>query len=67
MGVAEGLLLAALLTAVCWLGVKYAPLVLLVAGFFLLMPDGKGDSLSSRQAWSRRDSTPGSTCTCSGV
>ena len=35
-GAVEGLLLAALLTAVCWLGIKYAPLSLLVAGFFLL-------------------------------
>ena len=35
-GIADGLLLAALLTAVCWLGIKYAPLSLLVAGFFLL-------------------------------
>ena len=35
-GFADGLLLAAALSATCWLGVKYAPLTLLVAGFFLL-------------------------------
>ena len=36
MGVADGLLLTALLTVMCWLGIKYAPLALLVAGYFLL-------------------------------
>ena len=35
-GMADGLLLAALLTAMCWLGIKYTPLALLVAGYFLL-------------------------------
>ena len=35
-GVADGLLLAALLTVMCWLGIKYAPLALLVAGYYLL-------------------------------
>ena len=33
---ADGLLLAALLTAMCWLGIKYTPLALLAAGYFLL-------------------------------
>ena len=36
LGVADGLLLATLLTVMCWLGIKYAPLALLVAGYFLL-------------------------------
>ena len=35
-GAADGLLLAALLTVMCWLGIKYAPLALLVAGYYLL-------------------------------
>ena len=30
------------LSAVCWLGVKYAPLVLLVAGYFLYRANGQG-------------------------
>ena len=42
LGVADGLLLAAALTAMCWLGVKYAPLALLVSGYFLLKADRDG-------------------------
>ena len=41
-GVADGLLLAAVLTAMCWLGVKYAPLALLVSGYFLLKANRSG-------------------------
>ena len=41
-GVADGLLLAAVLTMLCWLGVKYAPLALPVSGYFLLKADGSG-------------------------
>ena len=41
-GVADGLLLAAALTAMCWLGVKYAPLALLVSAYFLLKTDRAG-------------------------
>ena len=41
-GVADGLLLAAALTAMCWLGVKYAPLALLVSAYFLLKADRAG-------------------------
>lgn len=40
--IADGLLLAALLTIMCWLGVKYAPLVLLVSGYFLLKANRQG-------------------------
>ena len=48
-GVADGLLLAALLTVMCWLGIKYAPLALLVAGYFLLKAgrDGRTALLAS--------------------
>ena len=41
-GVSDALLLAAALTAMCWLGVKYAPLALLVSGYFLLRADRAG-------------------------
>ena len=41
-GVADGLMLAAALTAMCWLGIKYAPLALLVSGYFLLKADRAG-------------------------
>ena len=41
-GMVDGLLLAAALTAMCWLGVKYAPLALLVSGYFLLKADHDG-------------------------
>ena len=44
MGVADGLLLSALLTVMCWLGIKYAPLALLVAGYFLLKANRDGRS-----------------------
>ena len=36
LGLADGLLLAALLSIMCWLGVKYAVLAALVAAYFLL-------------------------------
>ena len=36
LSVLDGLLLSAILTIMCWLGIKYAPLALLVAGYFLL-------------------------------
>ena len=42
LGVADGLFLATALTAMCWLGVKYAPLALLVSGYFLLKADREG-------------------------
>ena len=38
----DGLFLAAGLSAVCWLGVKYAPLALLIAGCYLYRADGRG-------------------------
>ena len=44
MGVADGLLLSALLTVMCWLGIKYAPLALLMAGYFLLKANRDGRS-----------------------
>ena len=33
---------AAALSAMCWLGIKYAPLAVLVSGYFLLRADGSG-------------------------
>ena len=39
MAVIDGLLLTALLTVMCWLGIKYAVLAVLVAGYFLLKAD----------------------------
>ena len=36
LGVSEALVLAGLLTVMCWLGIKYAPLAALVSGYFLL-------------------------------
>ena len=38
----DGLWVAVGLSAVCWLGVKYAPLVLLVAAYFLYRANGQG-------------------------
>ena len=38
----HALCLAAALSALCWLGVKYAPLALLVSGFFLYRSDRSG-------------------------
>ncbi len=38
----NALCLAAALTALCWLGVKYAPLALLVSGYFLYRSDRNG-------------------------
>lgn len=35
-GIAGALLLAVLLTVMCWLGIKYAPLAVLVSGYFLI-------------------------------
>ncbi len=35
-GIAGALLLAVLLTGMCWLGIKYAPLAALVSGYFLI-------------------------------
>ena len=42
LGAVDGLLLAAALTVMCWLGVKYAPLALLVSGYFLIRADRDG-------------------------
>ena len=42
LGTVDALLLAAALTTMCWLGVKYAPLALLVSGYFLLRADRVG-------------------------
>ena len=42
LGIADGLLLAAVLTVMCWLGIKYAPLALLVSGYFLFKADWPG-------------------------
>ncbi len=41
-GITDALLLAVVLTAMCWLGIKYAPLALLVSGYFLLSADRGG-------------------------
>ena len=42
LGIRDALLVAALLTVMCWLGIKYAPLAVLVSGYFLLRADGRG-------------------------
>ena len=42
LGAADGLLLALLSTVLCWLGIKYALLAALVAGYFLLKADPAG-------------------------
>ena len=42
LGVADALLLTVSLTGMCWLGVKYAPLALVVSGYFLLRADMSG-------------------------
>ena len=41
-GLSDAVWVAALLSAMCWLGVKYAPLALLVASYFLLRADRRG-------------------------
>ena len=41
-GAADGLWLAAALTVLCWLGIKYAPLALIVSAYFLLRADRSG-------------------------
>lgn len=41
-GLREAVWVAVLLSAMCWLGVKYTPLAVLVAGYFLLRADGQG-------------------------
>ncbi len=40
--VTDGLLLVTVLTTMCWLGVKYAPLALLVSGYLLLRANRQG-------------------------
>ena len=42
MSALDGVLLAAGLSATCWLGVKYVPLALLVAAYFVWKSDAKG-------------------------
>ena len=42
LGVAQALLLTALLSIMCWLGVKYAFLALPVAGYYMLRAEGRG-------------------------
>ena len=41
-GIADALLLTVSLTVMCWLGVKYAPLALLVSGYFLFRAGRSG-------------------------
>ena len=41
-GIADGLWLAAVLSVMCWLGTKYAPLVLIVSAYFLLKAERRG-------------------------
>ena len=40
--VADGLILAVLLSIMCWLGIKYAVLAVVVSGYFLLKADHQG-------------------------
>ena len=42
LGIADGLLVVVLLSVMCWLGIKYAPLALLVSAYFLLKADRPG-------------------------
>ena len=42
LGLADGLFLSAMLTVMCWLGLKYAPLALIVSAYFLLKADRPG-------------------------
>ena len=42
LGALDAVWVAALLSAMCWLGVKYAPLTVLVAAYFLLRADRQG-------------------------
>ena len=42
LGTADALLLAVWLSVMCWLGIKYAPLALLMSGYFLLKADRAG-------------------------
>ena len=42
LGIVDALLLAALLSAMCWLGIKYAPLALLISAYFLFKADRPG-------------------------
>ena len=44
-GTLDAVWLAAALTAMCWLGVKYAPLALLVSAYFLVRADRGGRSV----------------------
>ena len=39
LGTADALLLVVLLSVMCWLGIKYTPLALLMSGYFLLKAD----------------------------
>ncbi|MDE2939368.1 MAG: hypothetical protein OXR67_10710 [Chloroflexota bacterium] len=41
-GAADGLWLAAVLTVMCWLGIKYAPLALIVSSYYILRADRSG-------------------------
>ncbi len=41
-GMADGLCLAVVLTIMCWLGAKYAPLALIVSAYYLLQADQPG-------------------------
>ena len=42
LGAVDGLLLALLSTVLCWLGIKYAPLALLISAYFLFKADRPG-------------------------
>ena len=42
LGTADALLLVVLLSVMCWLGIKYTPLALLMSGYFLLKADRGG-------------------------
>ena len=42
LGIVDALLLAVLLSAMCWLGIKYAPLALLISAYFLFKAERPG-------------------------
>ena len=64
-GIADALLMAVLLTAMCWLGIKYAPLAALISGYFLIRGRRSGTVALLTAGTALRGLTPGFTCTCS--
>ena len=64
-GIVDGLQLSALLSAMCWLGIKYAPLALLMSGYFILKGDRQGRIALVMAGVVSLEHSPGFICTCS--